>query len=160
MPSSGKGMEWVFFSSQASLFLEFFSHKDSLVIHIHAIYSLNSRRKLPLDSIRSMDQTQTHLCSFIDSSLFHTSYQLSLDISLLLTTVWLPSPGFLFGGQGGCVPVYIITIVFTTGFCYRIALQCCVSFSCTRKWISYMYTYIPSPWDLPPTHSHPTWLQL
>ena len=87
MPSSGKGMEWVFFSSQASLFLEFFSHKDSLVIHIHAIYSLNSRRKLPLDSIRSMDQTQTHLCSFIDSSLFHTSYQLSLDISLLLTTV-------------------------------------------------------------------------
>ena len=66
-------MEWVF-SSQAALFLEFSSHKDYLVIHVHAIYSLNSRRKLHLDSIRSMDATQTHLCSFTDSSLFHTSY--------------------------------------------------------------------------------------
>ena len=28
------------------------------------------------------------------------------------------------------------------------ALQCCVSFYCTVKWISYMYTYIPSFLDL------------
>ena len=31
------------------------------------------------------------------------------------------------------------------------ALQCCVSFYCTVKWISYMYTYIPSVLDLRPT---------
>ena len=39
----------------------------------------------------------------------------------------------------------------------KIALQCCVSFWCTVKWISYMYTYIPSLLDLPPT-PHPTHL--
>ena len=31
------------------------------------------------------------------------------------------------------------------------ALQHYVSFCCTMKWISYMYTYVPSPLHLPPT---------
>ena len=35
------------------------------------------------------------------------------------------------------------------------ALQCCVSFSCITKWISFMYTYIPSCLSLLP-NSHPT----
>ena len=36
-----------------------------------------------------------------------------------------------------------------------IALQCSVSFFCTKMWIDHMYTYIPFLLSLPPT-PHPT----
>jgi len=39
-------------------------------------------------------------------------------------------------------------------------LQCCISLCCTMKWISCMYTYIPSLLDLPTTlPHHPTHLR-
>ena len=41
-----------------------------------------------------------------------------------------------------------------------VALHCCVTFYWSMKWISYMYTYILSLLDLPPTLSHPTLLAL
>ena len=36
---------------------------------------------------------------------------------------------------------------------YNCFIMLCVCY--TMKWISYMYTYIPSPFSLPPSHPHP-----
>ena len=43
---------------------------------------------------------------------------------------------------------------------HTVALWCCVGFCYTRKWISYVYTYIPSLLDLLPSHVHipPLWV--
>ena len=51
-----------------------------------------------------------------------------------------------------------LSILFIYLYWNRIALQCCVIFCHTMKWISCMYTYIPSLLDLPsphPTHLGP-----
>ena len=45
-------------------------------------------------------------------------------------------------------------------FYWRIvALHCCVSFYCTAKWISHMYTYIPSFWISFPFRSPQSWVE-
>ena len=55
---------------------------------------------------------------------------------------------------------YFLTSLLDVKYWSIVALQCCVSFFCITKWISYMYTYIPiypPSWvSLPPFLSHPS----
>ena len=77
--------------------------------------------------------------------------------AIFLAKVILPSVGL----KTFISPVVLKIVLFYL-FIYlnwgMVALQCCVSFCRTTKRISYMYTYIPSLLDLPPTPppSHPS----
>ena len=47
---------------------------------------------------------------------------------------------------------YFTTSCILTCQHHRISWQCCVSFCCTAKWISYKYTPVPSLCSFPPTY--------
>jgi len=57
-----------------------------------------------------------------------------------------------------CFPFLLVpsSLCFCLFFIWgRVALQYCVGFCCTTKWISYVYTYIPHRWLSLPSSHHP-----
>ena len=56
------------------------------------------------------------------------------------------------GMLGGlwCTHFFFFLVIIVCFYWGLVALQRCIHFCCTTKWISYMHTYIPSLLDLPP----------
>ena len=55
------------------------------------------------------------------------------------------------------MPLCILSFLYSKYLYWNIISPwCCVSFSCTMKWISHMHTYIPFLLGLPPTAPPPT----
>ena len=75
----------------------------------------------------------------------------STNIYKVLTE--LQGLGLAFGFNEMCVTVPSIDFYVLFFFYWHVIIShCCIGFCCTRKWISYVYTYIPSLLSfLPPT---------
>lgn len=144
-------MEWVgSFSSPAALFWSSFPIKTILsFILMLGMYSLNSRRKLPLDSIRSWTRPKLTCAASLLPTYFHTSYP---TVSRHFFAFW---PQCNFQALVFCLEdkeaVYLLT---SLPLCLQLffgigVLQCCASFSYTRN-ESAVCTHIPSLRDLLP----------
>lgn len=107
--NQAKGLGFSSTTCSSCPFRSSFATKTILLFMLIQFYSVNNRRKLHLDSITSMNPTQSHLSNLSDSRLPHITYP-----TIYWEILYLQPQFSLWSTRRLCTHLYPVPIVFVT----------------------------------------------